>query len=662
MCGIVGLAGQYDLSWPARMSQALGHRGPDDAGVFEDRPAGVALAMRRLSIIDVVGGHQPMSNAGCLGQAKQQPLWIVYNGELFNAPVLRRILESQGHTFTTSHADTEVLLHLYEQHGPRMVQELNGMFAFIIYDQARQRLFAARDHAGIKPLYYTQQPAYVAFASELKGLLPCVSRQIDQASLFHYMSLLYIPGEGSILAGVKRLPPAHALTYDLRSRQLTVRPYWELDVQHPEPQREAVWRERLREALRDAVRRWTMSDVPIACSLSGGIDSAALVGLLHESGHANIRTYSLGFAGEEAQPWNELPLARQVAQRWGTDHHELIVEPEDLLRDLVQMVWHLDEPYGGGLPSWYVFQHMSQDVKVGLTGTGGDELFGNYGKFQTLETNLGARIARALQPTMSAPDGSSVRQFWKPVARLAGALPDRWVGSSRKQLLAEFPMVCRQPLRRYYFDIRAYFADVVKRDQVFQSNVDSRCETWAALQRWYDQARTRDVRDGIAYLDFKTQLAEEFLLMTDRFSMAHSLEARVPYLDRELVELVFRIPSSMRTQRDDVKRLFKRAIGDLVPPSVLGAKKRGFVLPIQRWLRQPLRPLVERLCHPDRLQAQGVFRPSFYRQYVEPHLEGRADHTWRVWAVLMFQLWHLVFIEEQASSVPAFSWRQVSAN
>jgi len=393
----------------------------------------------------------------------------------------------------------------------------------------------------------------------------------------------------------------------------------------------------------------------VGCSLSGGTDSSIIVGLLGEMGNSKIKTYSLGFTGVGEEAWNELALARQVAERWGTDHHELVLRPEELLRDLVRMVWHLDEPYGGGLPSWYVFSFMRQEVTVGLTGTGGDEVFGNYGRYLRLEANPGARWIMAHRRSLEQW-GRRLEWLRQPVAWLAGALP---LDLRRREELARLPLMGMEPLRRYYFNNVYYFNDLVKRLAVFQLPTERIPDTALVLQGVYDASGTQDVRDGIAYLDATTQLADEFLFFTDRLSMAHALEARVPFLDHTLVELAFRIPSALRTRQDDLKYLLKRALGDLLPPALLGAGKRGFVIPITLWLRRELRPLAERLLAPERLGRQGIFKPSFYSQFVAPHLTSRADFTWQVWTALMFQLWHLVFVEERATDVPTYSWTDI---
>jgi asparagine synthase (glutamine-hydrolysing) len=654
MCGIVGIAGLQDSGWLQAMNHIIFHRGPDDEGEYRSPDGMVSLAMRRLSIIDLQSGHQPMHN-------EDSTIWIVFNGEIYNAPEIRPWLEHRGHRFTTSNSDTEVLLHLYEEKGPSLVQHLNGMFAFVIHDRKKSVLFGARDRMGIKPLYYWASDGRFVFASELKSILslPFVDREIDEQSLFHYMTLLYVPDAASIIKGVERIPPAHSFVYDLKDHSLTVEQYWRPRFDSTEHRGEDEWAELLRSELRDAVKRWSLSDVPIACSLSGGLDSSTIVGLMSELGYPRLKTYSLGFVGQEEQSWNEIDLARKVADRWGTEHHEIILEPNDLLSDLISMVWHLDEPYGGGLPSWYVFREMSKDVKVGLTGTGGDELFGNYGKFRIFESQQLAKASNALRRW--SPDGADLlANAIAPFAALTKHLPSSWRWIGRGQLLSDLPRIVRHPFGRYYYANFEYFSDELKREYVLRARNSDLRDTASYIQSLYDTSGAGDVRDGVAAVDFRTQLAEEFLFMTDRFSMAHSLEARVPLLDHILVEKVFRIPASVRTRQGDLKYLFKRAIADLVPAEVLSARKRGFVIPVRLWLRKELRPLVEQLLQPRRLHQQGLFRAGFYDRFVLPHLEGKADFTWQVWAALMFQLWHVVFVEQKQTEMPAYDWQAIS--
>ncbi len=598
MCGLAGIVGPHDAGLLERLAAALHHRGPDGGGVFRAPEEEVGLVARRLAILDLEGGRQPMTSA-------DGRLAIVFNGEIYNTPELRERLEREGHRFATDHSDTELVLALYERRGESCLTELSGMFAFAIYDGRRRTIFGARDRLGIKPLYLARPGGGLAFASELRALLrvPGVERELDRQSLFHYLSLRFVPGERSILRGVSRLPPGHLFRFDLVRRELAVERWWRLQFR-PEPGSREEWRARLREELRAAVRRWSLSDVPIACSLSGGLDSSAVVALMAEAGLSDLRTYTLGFTSEEDSALNELPLARALARRYGTEHHELVVDAAELLDDLPALVWALDEPYGGGLPSWYVFRFMAEEVKVGMTGTGGDELFGNYRRFVPFERGRLGRLRR-------------------------------------------------RGVRRYHFEPSYYFPDGEKRD--FLEGED---DTAALLQRVYDESGSRSARDSVLYLDVATQLPDEFLHMTDRFSMAHSLEARTPLLDHQLVELVARIPPELRTSADDPKGLLRDAVADLLTPEHLGAPKRGFVFPLARWLRGELRPLAERLLSDEHLRRQRVFRPGLAERYLRPHLEGRRDESERLWPLVMFQLWHALYIEEVDLATPAPDWLQ----
>jgi asparagine synthase (glutamine-hydrolysing) len=593
MCGIAGVVGTPDEALLERLAGSLHHRGPDGGGFVLDGEVG--LVARRLAILDLAGGEQPMRSA-------DGALTIVFNGEIFNAPELRAELEAEGVRFASDHSDTEVVLALYERRGDAFLDRLNGFFAFVIWDARRRRLFGAVDRVGIKPLYLAEPGGGLALASELKTLLlvPGVGREVDPQSLFHYLSLRFVPGPATIFRGVRRLEPGHAFAYDVDARALRWWRWWSLSFR---PDAGDDWPARVREQLRVSARRWTLSDVPYAVSLSGGLDSSALVGLLAGDG-IHLSTYSLGFGGDD-----ELPVARALAERWGTDHHELVVDADDLLDELLAMVWALDEPYGGGLPSWYVFRFMSEGVKVGLTGTGGDELFGNYRRFVPFETG---RLAR-----LRAND-----------------------------------------VRRYHFEPSYYFTDDEKRGLLLDP---APRDTADLLRAVWDEADGRSPRDRVLALDLRTQLPDEFLLVTDRFSMAHSLEARTPFLDHELVELVASIPPELRTSADDPKGLLRAAVADVLTPPHLEAPKRGFVLPLAAWLRGPLRPLAERLLDDDRLARQGIFRPGLAARLLAPHVAGSSDESERLWPVLMFQLWHMLYVEEGLTDAPSFSWRDLAS-
>ena len=592
MCGIVGLVGSQENSWIEAMNGRIRHRGPDDAGHYRDVEAQVAIAMRRLSIVDLAGGHQPMI-------APDGRYAVVYNGEVYNAAELRSDLERHGVQFQTDHSDTEAVFQLLIREGVEGLTKLNGMFAFIFYDRDKGQVICARDRFGIKPLYYSQVGGRLAVGSELKALLalPYLPRDVNRASLFHYMSLMYLPDEDLILTGIKRLPAGCALTYDIKSGNLTVKRYWQPRFIPDCGIAEREWPERLLQTFRGAVKRWHLADVPVGASLSGGLDSSGIVGALAQAG-VTLKTYSVGFTGEGEKNWNELPRARLVAKHWGTDHHEIELTPDTLLKDLVRMAWALDEPYGGGLPSWSVFEFMARDVKVGHTGSGGDELFGNYGKWDGLERN--------------------------------------WFGRNLNR------SVDAGRFRKRFFDRYYYFPENDKR--AVMPHTGNRSDTSDLLYGRF-AATEAPVRDRAAITDITTQLPEEFLFMTDRFSMAHSLEARTPFLDNEFAALAMSVPAHLRTAPRDLKGLLRRALSPVLLPEIEKLPKMGFVIPLKLWLRGRLRPHVEFLLAPKRLQMQGYFAPDFYKRYVRPHLDGQADHTNKVWAAMMFQIWHMVFLE-----------------
>src|SRR6266508_1314960 len=601
MCGIAALTGSFDDALLNSLGTALRHRGPDGGGVF--RGEGAALVARRLAILDLPGGEQPLVSDD--GRSA-----IAFNGEIYNVRELKRSLEAEGIRFRSDHSDTELVLRLYETRGLDALSELNGMFAFAILDGRKRKLVAARDRFGIKPLYFTQAGGRFALASELRTLLrvPGLVRELDRESLSHYLTLRFVPGERSILAGVRRLPPGHLLELDLDTQALDVRRWYRLRFARDDGPVREEWVARLHESLRNAVARWNLADVPVACSLSGGLDSSAVVALLAEAGVRDLRTYTLGFTDEEDSHLNELPLARALATRYGAQHHEVVVDARELLDDLLAMVWSLDEPYGGGLPSWYVFREIARDVKVAHTGSGGDELFGNYRRFVPFERG---RLAR-----------------FRP-----------------------------RDVRRYHMQPSYYFDDDEKRSLLREPGPP----TAQLLQRVFDDSGSRSVRDSVLYLDVATQLPDEFLHMTDRFSMAHSLEARTPFLDHELVELVASIPPALRTSADDPKGLLRDAVATLLPPAHLDAPKRGFVFPLARWLRRELRPLAERLLSDERLESQGIFRPGIAERYLAPHVDGRADESERLWPLLMFQLWHLLYVDEALTDAPSFTWSELAA-
>ena len=599
MCGIVGLAGARDSQIIRAMNGSQRHRGPDDEGYYFDEADAVALAMRRLSIVDLAGGHQPMSTP-------DGAIWIVFNGEILNAPELRRQLESEGCRFTTGHSDTEVLIWLYAQYGERMLEKLNGMFAFVIHDRRRRILFGARDHFGIKPLYYAFDGTRFAFASELKSLkkVPWLGRELNRQALSHYLSFQCVPSPQTIYQAMAKLPAAHAFTLDLKRMEFKSARYWR-PPSGGEDKRDLSPRQLagiVRGELENAVARWMLSDVPVACSLSGGVDSSAILGLMAGRAAAPVKTYSLGF--EDAPDLDERHLARLAARRWNSEHHEIVLQSGGLLDDLDAMVDSLDEPYAGGLPSWFVFKGMAGQVKVCMTGTGGDELFGNYGKWRVYENRW---------------------QGLRQSIGLARRNP-RWLGDwLRYRRGGRYPLYFRHSDKRGYLLEPAGLACAASE---------------ALVETLWDEGKPATLRDAVRIIDLQIQLPDEFLHMTDRFSMAHSIEARPPFLDRQLAESLMSLPAHVRIGDGPLKHVLIDAVRDLLPGELLSAPKKGFILPMSAWLRGPLKPRVEHLLGREYLRRQGLFKTEVFERLVKPHLSGRQDKSWQLWTLLMFQLWH----------------------
>ncbi len=599
MCGIVGTVGTEREETIAAMNARQMHRGPDDAGSYHDAADAVRLAMRRLAIIDVGGGRQPMGLV-------DDHLTVVFNGEIFNAPELRRELQACGRRFQTDHSDTEVLLHLYATEGEVMVRRLNGMFAFVIHDRRRHRLFGARDPLGIKPLHYALGRQRFAFASEIKSLavLPWIDWDLNLTAIGDFFSCQAIPAPATVRKGVRKLPAGSAFSYDLVRHEFQSHSYWQPSFGRESGGFSAAERiAEVRAGFTSAVRRWTQSDVPVAIALSGGLDSTAVAAALARERITGIESFSLGFA--DAPELDERPLAAAVAHRFGLKHHEITIQSTDLLTDLDAMLTALDEPYAGGLPSWFVFKAMAGRFKVAMTGSGGDELFGNYGKWHKYASR--ATHARHLL------------HAW------------RRRGATWRELR------CAPHGAVHY----AFATEGQKRSRLFTAEVA--CHGRATAE-WMEvrmrEAPSRHWLDRVAWVDLQLQLPEEFLFMTDRFSMAHSIEARTPFLDLDFVRLVQSIPASERTTGAGPKGLLMEVVRDWLPPQILAAPKRGFVLPMKAWLRGRLRPMLREMTAPEELRRQGIFRPNIGETVIAPFLAG-ADHLLDlVWTIFMFQRWH----------------------
>jgi asparagine synthase (glutamine-hydrolysing) len=615
MCGICGVVasereGAPDLEAVSRMCGRLLHRGPDDDGFFHEGE--VALAARRLSIIDLAHGHQPIANedGSCV---------VVQNGEIYNYRELKRELEGRGHRFATD-CDTEVLVHLYEEHGDAFVERLRGMFAIALWDKRRRRLLLARDRFGIKPLYYRVADGGISFASELKAMLeqPGFSREIDPKAVSAYLAFNSIPAPLTIFAEARKLPPGQLLIWEggeVRQRRYA-RPGPAPGGELRRGSADELATE-LREVLDDSVRAHLVADVPVGVLLSGGVDSGGLAALASANSGEPLRTFSIGF--EEAG-FNELSRARLVAQRYGTDHHELIVRP-DAVELLPKLVEAFDEPFGdsSALPTYLVSELAAGHVKVALSGEGGDELFGGY--YTYVADLLARRVGRLA-----------------PLARpLAEALPSRTerVGfdykAKRFARAAALPPLERHHAWKEIFSPQAR-AELAGPGASSWDPVDLYRARYAETAGAEPLARMQDVDLGI-------YLVDDLLVKTDRLSMAHSLELRVPFLDPKVAEFAFSLPTRLKVRGFAKKRLLRQALAPLLPKEIIHGRKQGFSIPLATWLRGPLGPFAREVLAPSALQRQGLLEPAAVTPLLDRHISGQEDLSRQIWGLMALTLW-----------------------
>lgn len=628
MCGICGVvdltAGRpVDVGVLRRMNRALRHRGPDEEG-YHEAPH-VALAMCRLRVIDPAGGSQPMSN-------EDGSVWLVYNGEVYNFRELRSELESRGHRFRTR-SDTEVVVHAYEAFGVDCVRKFRGMFAFALWDGRQQRLLLARDRLGIKPLYYWQRGDRLAFASELKSLLklPDFPREVDPEAVDLYLTYGYVPAPWAPFRGVRKLAPGHVLVLDQAGAR--VQNYWDfVPAERPSrPLRESV--AELRARLQDAVRSHLVSDVPVGAFLSGGLDSSTVVALMSLAGAHPVRTFSVGF--REAR-FDELPYARQVARRYGTDHRELVVEPQ-VARRLPELLSHFDEPFGdsSAIATYLVAELARQHVTVVLTGDGGDEVFCGY-EWQ--------RRHQMVRPFHRLPFALRAR-----APRLARLLP---AGPWRQRAAGFLADVALDPADGYLRRMTLFDGQLRRElySSGFRAALDGH-ESLAPLRMWLDALPESDFRNRMLYADTHFYCPEDCLVKVDRMTMAWSLEARVPLLDHELVEFVASVPPQWKLRGVTSKYLLRRAVRDLLPPDLLRKRKQGFSVPVGPWLRGPLYPAARDLLLDTRARERGWLRPEAVERLLEAHRSGAAEHGHRLYAVWGLEIWAREYLDRVPAAV-----------
>jgi asparagine synthase (glutamine-hydrolysing) len=610
----------------ARMNAVLAHRGPDDSGVYHAGPVG--LAHRRLAIIDLSpGGHQPMVNA-------DGTVWIVYNGEIYNFLELRGKLEADGVRFR-SRSDTEVMLALYDRRGVDFVDDLRGMFAFALWDARRQRLVLGRDRLGKKPLYYYVDDHALVFASEPKGIFadPEVAADADPVAMHHYLTFGYVPSPRSAFRGVQKLPPAHVLIAE-QGRVRTER-YWELRYGPKLQIGEEDAAERLIDTLREAVRLRLISDVPLGAFLSGGIDSSTVVALMAEASSRPVKTFSIGF---EEEAYNELPFARAVAQRWGTEHHEFVVKP-NAIEVLPDLVWHYNEPYAdsSAIPTYYLAKMTREHVTVALNGDAGDENFAGYSRYAGHA--LSSRYDRI--PRL-------VRQG---LASVAGVIPELGHPRGAFRRGRRFLAAGGDDAARRYLRWIALFPEDFKRrlyTDEFAARVTGQDSFDLALAS-YD-VRSRDLVDGVLALDVATYLPDDLLVKVDIATMAHALEARAPMVDHVFMEFAASLPSHLKLRGLTKKYILKRAARPLLPAAVIDRPKMGFGVPIDRWMRRELREMLHDVLLSRRAIERGIFREAAVRRVIDEHQSGRHQWHLQLWALLFLELWFRRFIDARETT------------
>jgi asparagine synthase (glutamine-hydrolysing) len=635
MCGINGIAFSsksgrlVSRAVLEAMRDVITHRGPDEAGLFIDRNVG--LGHRRLSIVDVASGQQPMTNA------EDGTLHIIYNGEIYNHADYRESLESKGHVYAT-HCDTETILHLYEEHGTACVDYLRGMFAFAIWDQRKQELFIARDRLGVKPLYYVHtDDGSLYFGSEIKTLLEAggVKPELNYAVLSDYLANHATSGEETLFRGVKRLLPGHVMTW--RDGQLSIRCYWDVDFtkEDVEQRDDKTYVKQWSELFRESVRLRLMADVPLGMFLSGGIDSSAIAAVMSGMVSEPIKTFSVAFAEREA---NELEYARLVADAYKTNHHEIVVSPEQFFDALPRLVWHEDEPlaHPSSVALYFVSHLARQHVKVVLTGEGSDELLAGYGRYRRTIWNLAL--------------GQQYKKFTPAVARdtirkqIERMLPG---GRVRQKLMRTF-LVLSPELESIYFDNFAVFP-VPMQQRMFTRETNERIgsvDPYVELRRLLERTKDLSLLDGLLYADIKTYL-HELLMKQDQMSMATSVESRVPFLDHKLVEFTARMPDSMKLRGGTTKYVLRESMKGVLPEKILSRRKMGFPVPIGSWFRGPFKSIVDEYVMSERALSRRIFAPDFVRQIVSLHQSGE-DHSERLWALVNFEMWQRRFFDSEA--------------
>ena len=627
MCGINGIANTNRKSINENILMAMRdeiiHRGPDDSGIFINKNINIGLAHRRLSIVDVKHGHQPMFN-------NDKSVTIIYNGEIYNHADYRAELESKGYKYQTN-CDTETILYLYEEYGSKCLKKLRGMFAFALWDERKSELFVARDRLGVKPLYYIHDAeGNLFFASEIKSLLisKAVKPELNYNSLPDQLANHGTSYDETLFNGVKRLLPGHFLIW--HDGKIKIEKYWDVSFEPKEEKSEAEFVERWREKFKESVRLRLMADVPIGMFLSGGIDSSAICAMMAQMVDKPIKTFSVGFKEREA---NEFEYARIVSKAFETEHHEITITPEQFFEELPNLIWHEDEPLGfiASVPLYFVSKLAQSHVKVVLTGEGSDEILAGYGRY-----------AKTLMLMQYGEKYESVAPNFLRSAVRSGvsALPN----SINRKLSRTF-LSRQSDVENLFFDNFAVFPKKMQ-SRLLSDKTKSKIadlNPYKFQNDWFNESDAVEMLDKILYADTKTYL-HELLMKQDQMSMAASIESRVPFLDHELVELTAKMPTKMKMRGKTTKWILRESLKNILPREILTRSKMGFPVPVGNWFRNEFRHVIEEFVLSERTANRGIFNYDFVRQLVNEHNAGE-NHDERLWFLVNFEMWHRRFID-----------------
>ncbi len=638
MCGIAGIMGSQRGEAIHKMTDVMIHRGPDDSGFFQDDD--IALGQRRLSIVDLHSGRQPISN-------EDDSLQLVCNGEIYNSPELREALKAKGHRFKTE-TDVEVILHLYEDHGDDCVKHLRGMFAFAIWDSRKRRLFMARDHLGQKPLFFCQKEGGFAFASEVKSILASeiIKPEIDMEGLWHYVSLRFMPDDHSLFQGIKKLPAAHRMVFE--NNRVSIDKYWDVEFKNKLKASEAQLTDQLDELLLDTVKGHLMSDVRVGAFLSGGIDSGTVASMMAVLGEKKLPHFSIGTKEKE---FNELPYARMVSEKYGMEAHEKVIEP-DLIHTIPSMIYHMDEPadpFGFGV--YLVSEMASKHVKVVLTGDGGDENFGGYDRY------FGQRLV----------DYYCYLPQWfrqRVVKKISDRIPESFGYKSMAQKAAWVnEMSLFSGGDRYAQSMGVLrFTHETKSKLFSQSTIQALGDPSSSekILQFFDADNADDVVDKMLYTDLMTRIPDHLLTIGDRMTMAHSLESRAPLIDYKVVEFAASLPTNMKIKGNNLKYLLRQVSARYLPEQITKLKKQGFRFPLGIWFRTELKQFLLNLFDQSRFVELGIFEKSYIDQLLSEHMSGKVDHNYRIWVLINLEYWYRMYFEgESVDSMKEFSDRLV---